>query len=443
MAEGVPLLRVIPTANLHPAKADANKTGLTAAYYTAPNFEGEPAFTRVDPVVNFVWKGVSPLNGQWGGAFAVRWTGFLVPPVSGIYRLGVNGYTRYSLYLDDELVVEHQNFHHPIIRTKEVDLEAGRLYRLRLDYVNRDLDPQVRLLWSVPGVDLTSGAIEAAKKAEVVVMVMGLSPGLEGEEMPVQVPGFASGDRTEIKLPSPQQELLKRIHALGKPIVLVLLSGSAIAIPWAADNIPAVVEAWYPGQAGGDAIADVLFGDYNPAGRLPVTVYKSVDDLPAFDDYRMEGRTYRYFRGEPLFPFGHGLSYTTFAYSHLQLSAEAIAPGERLSLSVEVRNVGERAGDEVVQLYVSDVAASVPVPIRQLAGLTRIHLAPGETQTVAFTLTPRQLSLIDDDGRRVIEPGQFRVAVGGRQPTDGDLAGQSTDVVIGTFEVRGEVIEVA
>jgi beta-glucosidase len=443
IAEGFPPLCAIPSANLRPVEADADMTGLTGAYHTAPNFEGEPALTRVDPVVNFVWKGLSPLTGQRGDAFAVRWTGFLVPPVSGIYRLGVNGYTRYSLYLDDELVVEHQNFHHPIIRTKEVDLEAGRLYRLRLDYVNRNLDPQVRLLWSVPGVDLTPEAIEVAQKAKMVIMVMGLSPGLEGEEMPVQAMGFAGGDRTEIKLPGPQEELLKRIHALGKPIVLVLLSGSAVTIPWAADNVPAILEAWYPGQAGGDAIADVLFGDYNPAGRLPVTVYKSVDDLPAFDDYRMEDRTYRYFQGEPLFPFGHGLSYTTFAYSHLQLSAEAIAPGEAISLSVDVQNVGKRAGDEVVQLYVSDVAALAPVPIRQLAGLKRIHLASGETQSVAFTLTPRQLSLIDDDGRRVIEPGQFRIAVGGRQPTDGDLAGQSTDVVTTTFEVRGEVTEVA
>jgi len=259
--------------------------------------------------------------------------------------------------------------------------------------------------------------------------------------MPVEVEGFLGGDRTDIRLPSPQEELLKRIQAIGTPIVLVLLNGSALAVTWAEDKIPAIVEAWYPGQAGGDAIADVLFGDYNPGGRLPITFYRSVADLPPFEEYRMEGHTYRYFRGEPLFPFGHGLSYTTFAYSDLQLSAETIAPGETLTISVDVRNVGQRAGDEVVQLYVSDVAASVPVPIRQLQGFERIHLAPGETSAVAFALAPRQLSLIDDQGRRVIEPGEFQIAIGGRQPTPQDLEVRGTAVLISTFTVTGEVTE--
>jgi len=273
-------------------------------------------------------------------------------------------------------------------------------------------------------------------------MVMGLSPTLEGEEMPVEVEGFLGGDRTDIALPRPQEELLKRIHALGKPMVLVLLNGSAVAVNWANEKVPAIIEAWYPGQAGGEAIADVLFGDYNPAGRLPVTFYKSVEDLPPFEDYAMEGHTYRYFRGEPLFPFGHGLSYTAFAYSNLQLSAETITADDSLTISVDVQNVGQRAGDEVVQLYVTDVAATVPVPIRQLAGFERIHLVPGETKTVAFILTPRALSLIDDEGHRVVEPGEFQVAVGGRQPTPEDLPEGEAAVLIGTFAVVGEVAEV-
>jgi beta-glucosidase len=251
--------------------------------------------------------------------FAVRWTGSLVPPVTGTYKLGASGLSGYTLTLDGEPVVQYRGVHHPIIQTKEVELEAGRFYDLQLDYVNRGSDPQMQLLWSVPGTDHLTRAIEAARKAEVVVMVMGLSPALEGEEMPVQVAGFAGGDRTDVTLPRPQEELLRRIHALGKPIVLVLLSGSAVAVNWAAEHVPAIVEAWYPGQAGGDGIADALFGDANPGGRLPVTFYRSVDDLPPFEDYRMEGRTYRYFRGEPLFPFGYGLSYTTFAYSDLRL----------------------------------------------------------------------------------------------------------------------------
>ena len=224
---------------------------------------------------------------------------------------------------------------------------------------------------------------------------------------------------------------------MGKPTVLVLMNGSALAVNWAAEHIPAVVEAWYPGQAGGEAIADVLFGDFNPGGRLPVTFYQSVDDLPPFDDYRLEGHTYRYFRGEPLFPFGHGLSYTSFEVTNLQLSSETLKPGDSLTVSVSVTNAGERAGNEVVQFYVSDVIASVPVPIRQLQGFKRIYLAAGETTTVTFNLKPQQLAVIDDAGTRVVEPGQFQVAVGGRQPTPEDLVHEAEDRVVGSFVVSG------
>jgi beta-glucosidase len=223
------------------------------------------------------------------------------------------------------------------------------------------------------------------------------------------------------------------------PVVVVLLNGSAVAVNWAESHATAIVEAWYPGEEGGTALADVLFGDYNPAGRLPVTFYKSVNDLPPFRDYAMArrgttGHTYRYFGGEVLYPFGHGLSYTTFAYSDLTLSAEAIQSGESLTVSVKVQNTGALAGDEVVQLYVRDVApfhgeASVPVPIRQLQGFTRVHLEPGAQQTVTFMLAPRQMSLIADDGQRVIEPGLFEVAVGGGQP------GTAAPVVVSRFEV--------
>ena len=441
-ADGVPPLSVIPPTYLRPAVADANQAGLTAAFYENLKFEGEPVRTQVDPVVDFVWKDTTPLSGQMAGRFAVRWTGFLVPPVTGTYKLGVNGFSDYSLYLDGELIAEFRGIHHPIIITKDVKLEAGRLYDLRLEYVNRGLDPQVQLLWSIPDIDYGAEAMEIAAKAEVVILVMGLSPTLEGEEMPVQVEGFAGGDRTDIKLPRPQEALLERIQALRKPTVLVLLSGSAVAVNWADEHVPAIIAAWYPGQAGGDAIADVLFGDYNPAGRLPVTFYRSVEDLPPFEDYRMEGHTYRYFQGEPLYPFGHGLSYTVFRYSDLQLSAKSIAPDETLTVSVDVENTGGRAGDEVVQLYVSDVAASVPVPIRQIQGFKRVHLTPGEKKTISFALTPRQFSLIDDEERRVIEPGEFQIAVGGRQPGPKDLDSEQSDVLIEIVEVTGKVAEV-
>jgi len=443
IAPGVPPLSPVPPTYLRPDSADAGQRGLNAVYYDNAKFEGEPTLAQVDPVIDFVWKGTSPLTGSMGAPFAARWTGFLVPPVSGTYRLGMSGFSGYSLVLDSELLVEFQGVHHALVRTEDVELEAGRLYPIQVEYVNRGLDPQVQLLWSVPGVDYTAEALAVAQKAEVVVLAMGLSPALEGEEMPVQIEGFVGGDRTDIQLPRPQEELLQRIHALGKPVVLVLLSGSAVAVNWAHGNVPAILAAWYPGQAGGEAIADVLFGDINPGGRLPVTVYKSVQDLPPFEDYQMEGHTYRYFRGEPLYSFGYGLSYTRFAYADLHLSAKSIAPNETLTISVTVQNVGQRAGDEVVQLYASDLEASVPVPIRGLQGFERVHLAPGETKTVYFTLTPRQLSLIDDEGRRLVEPGAFQIAVGGRQPAAEDVANGGTEVLIGSFEVTGKAFELA
>jgi beta-glucosidase len=437
IAEGVPPLVAVPSSYLRSTDADANQTGLTAAYYRGANFEGQPLRVNVDSCVNFFWKGKTPLRERTVEPFSVRWTGSLVAPVSGTYKLGVRGFSGYSLYLDDDLIVEWQGVHEAVTATKDVMLEAGRLYALRLDYVSRGLDSEVQLLWAVPGTAYESEALEVARKAEVVVMMMGLSPALEGEEMPVKVEGFAGGDRTDIKLPRTQEELLKRIHALGKPIVLVLLNGSALAVNWANDNIPAILEAWYPGEEGGTAIADVLFGDYNPAGRLPVTFYKSIEDLPPFEDYRMEGHTYRYFRGVPLYPFGYGLSYTSFEYSDLQLSATTIAPRKSLTVTVKVKNVGQRVGDEVVQLYLSDAVASVPVPIRQLQGFKRIRLTPGVTRTVMFTLEPRQFSLIDAQEQRVIEPGEFLISVGGRQPNADDLAGQSKSVLTAKVSVTG------
>jgi beta-glucosidase len=412
IAEGVPPLQVIPTAHLRPADADASETGLTGAYFDNPRFEGEPVLSRVDRVVDFIWKNTTPLMGQWGDHFAVQWTGFLVPPESGTYRLGVNGFSAYSLYLDGELVAPYVDIHHDGRKTKEVELEAGRFYSLRLDYVNQGLAPQVQLLWSPPNIDHEARALEAAERAEVVVVVMGLSPTLEGEEMPVDVEGFVGGDRTDIRLPRPQEELLKRIHALGKPTVLVVLNGSALAVEWAAERVPAIVEAWYPGQAGGEAIAEVLFGDYNPGGRLPVTFYRSVEDLPPFEDYRMEGRTYRYFEGEPLFPFGYGLSYTTFAFENLRINQAAVEARASVAISVDVTNTGKRAGDEVVQLYTRNAAVPPPHPIKELRGLKRVSLEPGERKRLTFALSTDQLAFWDDAGQFVVQPGTIEVMVG-------------------------------
>jgi beta-glucosidase len=263
-------------------------------------------------------------------------------------------------------------------------------------------------------------AIEAAQKAQVAVMVMGLSQQLEGEDGQQEgnPPGIVSrGDRTiTLDLPPIQNQLLQAIYDTGTPIILVLINGSMVSINWAQENIPAILEAWYPGQAGGAAVANALFGDYNPGGRLPVTFYRSASDLPQFDDYRMDNRTYRYFRGDPLYRFGYGLSYTTFAYSNLQVTPENVAAGDSVRVQVEVENSGQRAGDEVVQLYLQDVEASSPIPLLQLQGFSRVHLSPGEKRTIQFTLTPEQMSFVNDDGEWVLEPGDYRLWVGGQQP---------------------------
>ena len=438
VALGFPSLSPIPSDYLRPVDAGDAQTGLSGAYFDNPSFEGGPAFCRVDPVVDFVWHGTTPVTGRLVDGFSVQWRGFLTPPVSGLYTLGARGFTAYKVMLDGATIAEYRGIHHSITQARAVELEAGRFYSIQLDYANRGPDPQVQLLWARPGRDDVAEALDVAEKADVVVMVMGISASLEGEEMPIEIEGFDRGDRTELVLPRPQRDLIRRIHALSKPTVLVLLNGSALAVNWANDNLPAIIEAWYPGQAGGDAIADVLFGDYNPGGRLPVTFYRSVDDLPDFEDYRMAaGHTYRYFRGDPLYPFGHGLSYTSFAYSDLALSAGRIAAGESVTVQVEVENVGQRVGDEVVQLYVRDVVASVPVPLRQLQGFQRVQLAPGERTTVTFTLTPRQMSLITDEGARVVEPGKFEIALGGGQPGYADVLTEVLEVVGQTTPVEG------
>ncbi len=279
--------------------------------------------------------------------------------------------------------------------------------------------------------------MSAAKAADATVVVLGISAGLEGEEMTVKVEGFRGGDRTNLDLPKSQDALLKAVVATGKPIVVVLMSGSALAVNWANDNAPAILHAWYPGGEGGTAVADVLFGNYNPAGRLPLTFYKSVDQLPPFTDYSMQGRTYRYFNGEPLYPFGYGLSYTKFAYSNLRIASKSVKAGQPLKVTVDVKNVGAREGDEVAQLYLTDVKATAPVPIRNLVGFDRISLRPGETRSLTFTITPRQMSLIDNQGKRVIEPGEFAISVGGGQP------GSTTPTVNGKFVVTGTTVSVS
>jgi beta-glucosidase len=307
-----------------------------------------------------------------------------------------------------------------------VNLEATAPRRLRLEFSDRRPDASVQLMWAPPAPTLLGDAVAAARAADVAVLFLGLSPSLEGEEMPVRVPGFAGGDRVSIGLPDPQETLLRAVSATGTPVVLVLLSGSALAVPWAAEHVPAILEAWYPGQAGGEAIADILFGAVSPAGRLPITFYRSVSDLPPFADYHMEGRTYRYFRGQALFPFGHGLSYSRFRYRDLDVPA-ALRAGDSVAVSVEVENAGAIPAAEVVQVYLTREPGSAPEAVRTLAGFQRVMLAPAERRRVSFMLRPPAFS-----------PGRFQISVGGKQPGQrgvGDAA--TTEVLTARLEVRG------
>ncbi|HEX6730870.1 MAG TPA: glycoside hydrolase family 3 C-terminal domain-containing protein [Pyrinomonadaceae bacterium] len=322
-------------------------------------------------------------------------------------------------------------------------------YVTPLEGIRTMVGQSTRLLYSLgafaPEVPVRPGALEILKRdalktaaeADAIVMVMGITPSVEGEELKVKVEGFNGGDRTDLALPAAQEELIKEIQGLGKPVVLVLLGGSALAVNWANEHVGAILHAWYPGEEGGTAIAEILFGDYNPAGRLPVTVYKSVTDLPAFTDYNMQGRTYRFFKGEPLYQFGFGLSYTEFKYAKLTLSSSSVTAGDAPRITVDVQNVGSMGGDEVVQLYVTDTAASFPVPIRALGGFKRVSLKPNEKQTLIFTLNPEQMAVIDDSGKRFIEPGEFLVSVGGRQP-DPNRDEKRSDVLTARFMVTGE-----
>jgi beta-glucosidase len=263
-------------------------------------------------------------------------------------------------------------------------------------------------------VDSGREAVDLARQADLVVFVGGLSANLEGEELKIKVPGFLGGDRTSLDLPAPQQQLLERLHATGKPVVLVLMNGSALGVNWADAHLPAIVEAWYPGGEGGQAVAELLAGDFSPAGRLPVTFYKSVDQLPPFEEYGMKGRTYRYFDGEPLYPFGYGLSYTSFTYAKAAAAKPSIRAGEAVELAVEVRNSGARDGDEVVQLYVARKADGAP--IRALRNFQRVHLKAGETRKLSFKVDAADMSVVDASGRRVVPPGIVDLWIGGGQP---------------------------
>jgi beta-glucosidase len=420
----------VPTSAL---TTDGGAPGLKAEVFEKPDFAGAPVETRTDAQV-----AVGRIRGQGPPpgfdapppqpSRPTRWTGYLVPPASGTYRLGVEGFGN-RLFLDEKKLVDQTGGFPPPPSVVEVALEKGRRYTIRVESVPRRF-ASTRLVWMPPQPDIETRAAAAARDADVVVAVVGITSDLEGEESGVQQEGFKGGDRTSLDLPREEQRLLETVKGSGKPLVVVAMSGSAIALNWAKQNANAILQAWYPGEEGGTAIAETLDGTNNPSGRLPITVYTGVDQLPDFTDYSMARRTYRYFDGEPLFPFGFGLGYSPFAYSDLKV-APTLAAGEPLQVAVQVRNAGSREGDEVAQLYLT--FPKLPgAPLRALRGFARVHLKPGEQRTVAFTLTDRELSHVSVDGMHVVRAGHYGISVGGGQP------GSGAAVVTGTFEIQGE-----
>ena len=418
LAEGMPMYYTVPAAQLATPEGEP---GLKVEYFDNRERAGDVLYSEVVTELDVNWNDRAPREDMDDDNFGVRWTGEIRPEESGSYQIGFISTCNTKLYLNDELVAQTEyhfrdEYGDPRLRASDpIEMKAGQSYRLRVEAGESYADAQVQLVWAAPKPNLLEEAVEAARQSEAVVLCMGLTARMEGEEMDIQIDGFRGGDRTKLDLPEVQQELIREIVALGKPTVLVLLNGSALAINWSDEHVPAILEAWYPGQAGGTAIADILFGDYNPAGRLPVTFYESVDDLPPFEQYEMTTQTYRYFEGEPLYPFGYGLSYTTFEYGELSVPT-SIAAGDSVEVSFTVTNTGSRDGEEVVQLYASQIDSPVPAPRKSLKAFDRIALKAGESRTVRFTLPPETFRIINEDNQREIRAGQFEISVGGGQP---------------------------
>jgi beta-glucosidase len=389
-----------------------SKPGLTGAIYADSDFKSQPEAPRTDAQVKFFWNDAQPVTGIPTTKANVRWTGFLVPSVSGDHVLSVNTNGAYVLKLDGRTLLENKKPRNQVVASKMVTLQAGHPYNLTLDYAQTGPDGKITLGWVPPG---TEGALdrglEAAKQADHIVLTLGITPNLESEATKVDAIGFSGGDRTTILLPKSQRDLIDKVAALGKPFVVVLTNGSAQSFDTTKPN--AILEAWYYGEQGGNAVAEALLGDYNPGGRLPITFYKSDADLPSFTDYSMANRTYRYFKGKPLYAFGYGLSYTTFSEDHLALSAAEAKRGDTVNLSVAVKNTGSRAGDEVVEVYARAVKPPVPMPQQWLVGFQRVNLAPGETKTVTIPVRVESLRRYDETLKSyVVDSGYYELHVG-------------------------------
>jgi beta-glucosidase len=396
--------------------------GLTLQYFDTAEYTGKPVRARVERTASL------DDHGEAGTQF-IRWRGWLTPAQSGDYTIGVpGGHNR--LFLDGRVLVDSAQRGTAQPGFAEVHLTQGQRYGLIVDNAP-SFSRGVRLVWTRKDPDAPTRALEAAGHADLVIATVGITADLEGEESPLAIPGFKGGDRTSLDLPREEEQLVEALKATGKPLIAVLVSGSGLAVNWLQANADAIVQAWYPGEEGGTAVAETLAGRNNPAGRLPITFYKGVEGLPDFTDYAMQNRTYRYFTGPVLYPFGFGLSYSTFRYDALRLSAPSLSAGETLTADVRVTNTSAREGDEVAQLYLQ-FGGAPGAPDRALRGFQRVHLRAGESRMLHFELPARQLSHVDNAGQVVVSAGLYQVSVGGGQPR------LTPNVVSAALTVTGE-----
>ena len=406
---------------------DDGKPGLKVEFFKSGKIEGTPDLTRTDEDLNMDFT--HPGMPAGFTTAAARWTGWVTAPESGTWEITLNG-ARNHMYLDGKMVIDGSDSEWPQRKTITLTLKKGEKHAIKVDEA-WPMGLFHTLTWRQQIPDALQRAVAAAKKADVTIAVVGITSDLEGEEMKVDLPGFKGGDRTSLELPQEEEDLIKAVHATKKPLVVTLMSGSALSVNWAAENANSILQAWYSGEEGGAAVAETLAGVNNPAGRLPVTFYKSVDQLPDFTDYSMANRTYRYFTGNPLYPFGFGLSYSKFEYGRVKLSTASLKAGDPLILEADVKNTSGPAGDEVVQVYLS--FPKLPgAPLRALRAFQRVHVGAGETQHVKFALEPRDLSMVNETGDRLVAAGAYKISVGGGQP------GTSAPVATTDFTITGE-----
>jgi beta-glucosidase len=442
--------------------------GLKTEFFATSDWTGRPVATTTEPAVQTDWESALPVKQLETHDYSVRWTGTLAAPAPGHYVFTIEvadsfPYTpseSFRLMLDGKVLGEsslRKGFDESVMRnghavtgqsptappneaspkapTIAVDFADTKPHDFVLEYSHAGdmFGGGVTLKWQAPAQVQLDEAVARAKESDVVVAFVGLSPQLEGEEMRIKIDGFDGGDKTSLDLPAPQEKLLEALSATGKPLIVVLQSGSAVALNWANQHANAILEAWYPGVAGGDAIARTLAGVNNPAGRLPVTFYATLDGLPAFTDYNFKtptaGRTYRYYPGKPLWGFGYGLSYTQFKYGEVKLSAETIGAGDPITATVAVTNSGTTDGDEVVEAYLKTPQADGP--IETLAGFQRVSIPAGATREVEIRIEPRTLSSVDNEGHRMILEGKYKLTLGGAQPQETAAKSEAGFIVTG------------